>query len=112
VVSPNGCQDSICHQVYIAGDVTVYVPNAFTPDGDGVNDFFYPVCGDIDRDDFRVLVFDRWGSVIFETHDLAGKWDGTQNGVRCKEDIYVWKVKFREKSGVAREVIGHVSLLR
>ena len=90
---------------------TVYIPNTFTPNGDGKNDLFGPeFIGDPVFFDF--LIFDRWGHVIFETHDKNVKWNGTfknQDKEPIKQDVYVYKLvigfggsigKFYENTGI------------
>lgn len=84
----------------------IFIPNAFTPNGDGVNDVFFPVGGTLatDPDDYEMLIFNRWGNLIFKTEDPNAGWDG--NG--APEDVYIWEI--RTSHGKYR--IGHVSLIR
>jgi gliding motility-associated-like protein len=113
VVSANGCPNSICHDVIISEEFLIYVPNAFTPDGDGINDIFYPVITGYDLDNFTLMIFNRWGELIFNTELASKGWDGTHKAQKCKEDVYVWKIKAKEAaSGDKRAFYGHVTLLR
>lgn len=91
---------------------TVYVPNAFTVDGDGTNEIFWPILTNVI--DYEVFIFDRWGELIFNTKDLTVGWDGTFKGIKCKEDVYVWKIKYISDLDpiTIHEVMGHVTLLR
>lgn len=108
-----GCSDTLCQEVTVTGTPTVYAPNAFTPNGDGLNELFFPVMHDVDHQDLDWMVFNRWGQVIFEARDLNKTWDGTHQGIRCKEDVYVWKIRYMEKgTGIHREKTGQVTLLR
>ncbi len=112
-VNSYGCADTICHDVIILGDFIVYVPNAFTPDGDGVNDQFFPIVQGIEPESFDFMIFDRWGELIFRSYSPDNKWDGTHKDIKSKEDVYVWKLKVKSKiDGEKKEYIGHVSLLR
>src|SRR5690606_24227281 len=67
----------------------LYVPSAFTPNGDGLNDIFRAVMSD-NSHIFLLQVFNRWGKKIFESHDILRGWDGTLNGTRQPEGNYVW----------------------
>lgn len=91
---------------------TVYIPNAFTPNGDLNNDFFFPVTRNLRT--FNFYIFNRWGELIFETDDKNAVWDGSHNGVKCKSDVYVWKLKYTSdlEPYSIKEITGHVTLLR
>ncbi len=108
-----GCSDTVCHEVFINGFTSVYIPNAFSPNGDGSNELFFPVLRDVSRSTYDFKIFDRWGQIIFTTNSLESQWDGTFKGVNCKDGVYVWKIKYIEESnGTNRELSGHFSLLR
>ncbi len=114
VTSINGCVDSTMHQICIDPDVTLFVPNAFTPNGDGSNDLFYPQGVGLDRDHFEMWIFDRWGNMIYYTDDITKGWNGAVQGHEdlCQQDTYVWKIKARDLMGGKHNIIGHVSLIR
>jgi gliding motility-associated-like protein len=113
VETVNGCVDTTCQTIIINDIFIIYVPNAFTPDGDGINDFFYPVLSGVDPLNYDLMVFNRWGELIFETDAMSKWWDGTHKGLMSQEDVYVWKIKLKDSiSGEKREYIGHVTLLR
>ena len=107
-VDENGCEAMDDVRIILEG--IIYVPNTFTPDGDGQNDLFYPKGGNIDE--FHMLVFNRWGEVMFESHNFEGQWDGTYGGKPCKDGTYVWKIIYRDISNNKKEITGHVNLLR
>ena len=113
--STYGCQDSTCQKVTIDGQFQLFVPNAFTPDGDGVNDEFGPVVQGADPSQYQFIVFDRWGQKVFETTSVEEKWDGSIKGSQssAKTDVYVWKVitvnKYNGKQIVRK---GHVTAIR
>ncbi|MCB0767821.1 MAG: gliding motility-associated C-terminal domain-containing protein, partial [Flavobacteriales bacterium] len=99
-----------------AGDCAtqVHVPNAFTPNNDGINDIFLPVV-DGPVDTYQLDIFDRWGERIHTTTDRYEGWDGTYEGVLSQDGVYVWKLHYRAlgPEGVRNEqFIGHVTLLR
>ena len=104
----NGCKNTDAVTVIVAG--SLYIPNTFTPDGDDINDLFGALGKEIKE--IELLVFDRWGLLIWSTDQLSGRWDGTYNGERAPIDTYVWKVRAKEHSGREHEAVGHVNLLR
>lgn len=71
------------------------VPNAFTPDGDGENDTFKPVTDTELQDNYKLFIYDRWGTEIFRSSQLGIGWDGTYNGRQCQGDMYVYLVKYQ-----------------
>ncbi len=95
-------------------DLIFYVPNAFTPDNDEFNQGFVPVFSSgFDPYNFNMLIFDRWGEIIFESNNSAAGWDGTYMGKPVKEGVYTWKIEFKRAENDANQIaIGHVSLLR
>jgi large repetitive protein len=114
VISPDGCIDRDSHLVCIDPDVIIYVPNAFTPDGNGQNDVFIPVTQGIDEDNYELWIFDRWGNMIFYSDDLNEGWDGKVLGGSdiCQIDTYVWKIKCRDVLDKKHDLIGRVSLIK
>jgi len=114
VTSINGCTDSVSHPVCLKPDVAIYVPNAFTPNGDGKNEVFMPVGVGLDPDHFEMWIFDRWGNLIFYTDDLNKGWDGkVQGGSEVAQiDTYVYKVKAKDLDGIEHDLEGKVSLIK
>jgi|GEM_PF-449630 len=90
------------------------IPNAFTPDGDGWNDYFFPrdlLAGGLTY--FRMQVFNRWGQVVFETDRIDGKgWDGRFHNVEQPQGVYAYLIAVRFRNGVAEKYQGNVTLLR
>lgn len=109
-----GCADTAEHDVCIAPEVAVYVPNAFSPNGNGLNDVFIPAGTGISESGYRFMIFDRWGNLLFETTDIHQGWDGRERGKSdiCQIDTYVWKLKWVDVVGVEHDLIGHVNLVR
>lgn len=113
VSSIYGCTDTIVDSVYIDDVLSIHVPNAFTPDGDGLNDDFLPIVAGANGEDYQFFVFNRWGELIFESYHPGQAWDGTYKGTNAQTDVYVWKLQVG--GGTDREVkeyVGHVTLLR
>jgi gliding motility-associated-like protein len=111
--SANGCTDTIIKQVVIDPDYALYVPNAFTPNGDGKNEIFKATGEGIL--DFTMYVFDRWGNTIFTSTNMDIGWDGRRNnkgGELLQQDVYVWKIEVRNVNHQGRSYSGTVTLLR
>ena len=113
VTTLNGCTDSTTNTVIIGDEADVFVPNSFTPDGDGLNDYFFPVLKGFDAEGYTFMVFDRWGELLFQSSSLSGRWDGTYKGEPVQEGVYIWKLKATAK-GIQKEEsrTGHVNLLK
>lgn len=112
-VSPFGCIDSITQPVEIKPDFLLYVPNAFTPNGDGTNDLFFPYIDGFDPLTFEFMIFNRWGELVYETTNSLTGWDGNHKAIKAKQDTYVWKIKVKDKETQnIRVFYGHVNLLR
>jgi len=93
VTDYNGCKasDSV---ILKQCELLLWMPNVFTPDGDGLNDIFLPVYKlDVDIT-FQMYIFNKWGEQIFSTNEISRGWDGTYKGVLCKEDLYTWRIIF------------------
>lgn len=89
---------------------SLYIPNSFTPNGDLVNDIFRPVFSGYTE--IELLIFDRWGELIFRTDELNGGWDGTRKNVNCPMDVYVYKLTAKDYKNKTIEKVGHVTLVR
>jgi gliding motility-associated-like protein len=108
-----GCTDSITYTVIINDELSIYVPNAFTPDGDGINDFFFPVISGSGNSDYTFFIFNRWGELIYEAWDVGSAWDGTYKGLASQNGIYIWKIDIKSENSMQKEsLIGHVMLLK
>jgi gliding motility-associated-like protein len=108
-----GCLDTIFHPIYILPTPIFYIPNSFTPDGDGVNDYFQ-VRGSFLRE-VTMTIYNRWGQEIFNSFGLdpvEKGWNGTYKGIDVKQDVYVYKVLIIDLEGKNHELIGNVNLLR
>jgi gliding motility-associated-like protein len=107
----NTCLDSTTITVIVINQHFIYVPNAFTPNGDGVDDVFYVFPrGEINFLDLKI--FDRWGEKVFETHDLQGGWDGRYRGQLEDPGVFVYllTVTFDDKVSITKH--GSISLIR
>lgn len=105
-----GCYDVICKKIKVDADWTLYVPDAFTPNADGLNDLFFAKATNISK--FSIMIFDRWGEKIFSSDDIMNGWDGKYRGKLVAEDIYVWKINFTDIYSKSHEKVGHVTVIR
>lgn len=114
VANEFNCFDSIAKPIIIYESFAFFVPNAFTPDGDGNNEGFRGKGVGIDENSFEMYIYDRWGKLMFKTNDLDGEWEGINlnNGAECEMGIYVWLISFREKTGLRHDLKGFVTLVR
>jgi len=108
------CSDTVVKCLKIEPEFTFYIPNAFTPNHDGKNEMFFGYGTYIKE--FNMLVFDRWGNLIFESNDINKGWDGRvqggSSGEFVQEDVYVWKVSIIDIKDQPHSYIGHVSKIR
>lgn len=112
----NGCQDTMIRAITINPDVVLYVPNAFTPGDDGLNDkfqVFLPPTG-VDYSTFNLVIYDRWGGLVYKTSDVNVFWNGARNnsGEILPQGIYVWKITFKDEQKKHYEKVGHVTLMQ
>lgn len=108
--SENGCIDSLIQCLRIDPDFTMYVPTAFTPNGDNINDNFYVIGAFLA--DFQIDIYDRWGSSVFAGTKLTDKWDGKLNGVELGQGTYTWYIKATDSLGKKYRKMGIVTLVR
>ncbi|MBW6459745.1 MAG: gliding motility-associated C-terminal domain-containing protein, partial [Bacteroidales bacterium] len=72
--------------------IQLFIPNAFTPDNDGLNDTFMAVPSNDNITEFKMLIYNRWGEKLWESDDINIGWDGTKNGILCPGDVYAYKI--------------------
>lgn len=110
----NGCSDEAISYVIVEEDLVFYVPNTFTPDGDPYNQEFKPVMtSGYDPYNYTLYIFNRWGEVLFESHNTTTGWDGTYMGNPVQDGTYVWKIIIHDsRDDERKEFNGHVNVLR
>lgn len=106
----DGCADTVVIVVVVESESTIYVPNAFTPNADGHNPEFLAYGTNVNE--FDMMIFDRWGMLLFESKDLFKGWDGKYKGSPVQEDVYVWKIVYTDSHNKRYRIIGHVSVVR
>ena len=114
--SQSGCTDTAKVPVHVYEDIIYYIPNTFTPDGDNFNEVFLPIFSSgYDPSDYTLYIFNRWGELIFESHDPKVGWKGTfgADGIQVQDDTYTWKIIYKHKNDKKKNVIvGHVNVLK
>jgi gliding motility-associated-like protein len=91
----------------------VFVPNCFTPNGDLANNVWGPVfAGEWDHTVYNMLIFNRWGGLIWESDSHLGMWDGIYKNKMCQDGVYVWRMECKKINGIKQIMHGHVTLLR
>jgi gliding motility-associated-like protein len=112
-----GCSDYICHPVIVTPYWTFYIPNAFTPNADGDNDFFNGKGYNLTE--YQLWIFDRWGNMIYTTGKANGTdssvpWNGKANNGQepAQQDVYIWKVELKDIFNKPHSYIGTVTLVK
>ena len=114
VANSHGCIDSTSQVVFVENNMIYYVPNTFTPDGDLFNETFKPIfTAGFDIYQYNLIIFNRWGEIIFESNDAEIGWDGTYGGKACQDGTYIWQVTYKELGKDKRnELRGHFNLVK
>ena len=121
VTNQYGCTGVYQLEIVINPYYTFDIPNAFTPNPNGpsggqyditslLNDVFYPFTEFVDE--YRLMIFNRWGELIFESSDIKIGWDGYLNGTMLQQDVYVWKIQITYFDGKKLTKAGDVTLVR
>jgi gliding motility-associated-like protein len=116
--SPLGCVDTAYSFIQIYEELIFYVPNTFTPDIDNYNPVFQPVfTAGFDPFSYNLMIFNRWGEIVFESNNAEIGWNGSygNNGQieMCQDGVYTWKIEFKvSRWDERRQVFGHVNLIR
>ena len=114
VETVEGCTAESQVQIQIKGGIIYYIPNAFTPDGDALNNVFTPIfTSGFDPQNYHLTILNRWGQVVFESYDPNGGWDGKIDIYDAPEGTYSYRIDFKTlNTDQLINVSGHVTLLR
>jgi gliding motility-associated-like protein len=106
----NNCSDTIQKNIIIDDDVEFYIPSAFTPNGDGLNDNFTAFGYNILQ--YHLDIFNRWGELVFSTNDISNGWNGQFNNSLANQDVYLYRINILDGFNVSHEYTGKVTLIR
>ncbi|HIA06183.1 MAG TPA: PKD domain-containing protein [Flavobacteriales bacterium] len=123
VTDINGCVNTTYFTVSVKEIYMLFAPNTFTPDGDGINDYFLPVGLGIDEASFQMYIYNRWGDMIYKTEGIYGDYETTApivgwNGIgnygerTAQKDVYIWMIKTEDSDRAKHLYVGHVTLLK
>jgi len=113
----NNCKTEVSKWVEVKNDFNVFIPNSFTPNFDGLNDYFLPVFSayGLNPSTFEMEIYDRWGAIVFKSNDHTKGWDGSINelgGLIVKQDTYTYRIRYRDLEARSYTKFGVVILLR
>lgn len=112
-ISEYGCSDTMIVDVQVLPEILLYAPNTFTPDGDEFNQNWRIHIEGIDIYIYELKLYNRWGEVVWETHDPEDSWDASYNGQQVQDGTYIWEIKTKNVlNDEMLEFRGHVNVLR
>ncbi|MBA3664444.1 MAG: choice-of-anchor L domain-containing protein [Bacteroidetes bacterium] len=117
VYDANQCSETVYKEIIIDDILkdlyTFYIPDAFTPNGDNINEIFKPLGIGWDPAKFKFEIYDRWGRIVFTSNDPDTGWNGLMKGkAKVEPDVYVWHITLKDIYRKEHSYIGHVSLLK
>lgn len=112
IETEHGCRDTAYATVYIRDAFTIYIPNAFSPSLLGQNQIFKPTGYNLKNDDYKMQIFNRWGTLIFESNDIEQGWNGMCDGELCPQGTYIYIIQYRDLENTKHTVRGTVQLIR
>jgi large repetitive protein len=114
VYSDTTCSSTYCDTIVIYEDPTIYAPNAIRPNGSiAANQVFLPYINGYNPYKYTLYIFNRWGELLFESHDMNVGWDATYMDQLVQDDVYVWKViALEERNDERHEYYGHVTVIK
>ncbi|MCK9339934.1 MAG: gliding motility-associated C-terminal domain-containing protein, partial [Bacteroidales bacterium] len=112
VTDENNCIDTAMQPVTVIPNVIIYVPNAFTPNADGINDIWMPILTNMMGNNYLLIIYSRWGEIIFKSNDTNVGWDGTCNGKPAPPEVYTYMIEYYNLMGKKEIKTGIVTLVR
>ena len=108
--SINGCKDTVTYEIIVKDYITLYIPNSFSPNGDGINENFAAAGTFVNT--FEMYIYDRWGVLVTILDNINESWDGTKNGGPAPQDTYVYKGTAADMFGKSISFHGQINLIR
>jgi gliding motility-associated-like protein len=102
----NGCFNSKTEYLFISGPFISFIPNVFTPNGDGINEGFGPKGIEFNRE-YKFTIYNRWGEIVFYTEDPNETWDGQYHNKLCPIGVYIYKIDLRDIYGRTHNLDGN-----
>jgi gliding motility-associated-like protein len=110
-----GCVDTLILSIDVVPDLSIFIPNTFTPDQDGLNEVFFPVVNGALLDHYAFRIFNRWGEKVFESATPGEGWIGNHQGQGhyVQDGVYTWQLEVNSvESGQYQTLTGHVNIIR
>lgn len=108
--APDFCKDTASFDLIVEAPSDIFIPNTFTPNGDGTNDYFYAKTQGLKQ--LHIFIYNRWGGLVYEIQTIDGRWDGRHNDTEAATGVYYYVAKAIGKDGKEYEKHGSVTLLR
>jgi len=107
------CSSMICKDIFIQDEIMLFIPNTFTPDDNEYNQTWKITAIGIDSQNFTLEVYNRWGEMIYESHDYSVNWDATYDGVPVGEGMYSWRIIVKDPINDYKKVYtGNLNIIR
>ena len=110
VTDTNLCVNQSCVLVDLKTESTLYIPNAFTPNEDKLNDLFLVLGTNIIE--YQIFIFNRWGELLYQSNDITKGWDGMRNGESVANGIYIYSIKAKGIDDKKYKIIGNINLMK
>ncbi len=111
-INSNGCNDTSINVVEVYDDFRIFVPDVFTPNDDEVNDIFKPIFTGISSDNYELLIYNRWGELLFKSNNPNVGWDGKYKGDYVNTDVFMYLIKLRTSRRIIHSFSGTFYILR
>lgn len=110
VTTSEGCNDTLMKEITVIPEQMIWIPNAFSPNGDDKNEYFSATGWNITE--YKMIIMNRWGQLLYETRDLNKGWDGVYNDSNSPEGVYSYYITFRDLKGREQIKVGKFTLIR
>ena len=110
VTTEFGCKDTLATTVEVKPHYTFYIPSAFTPNDNGINEVWAPHGENVML--YELRIFNRWNQQIFQSSDMETGWDGTFNGTLVPQGVYTYQIELYDTLGEPHEYVGRFTVMR